>query len=58
MAKKNELYWQCKSCGHTIEADRPPATCPSCNQKCEFANVTCYTPECGLSGPDPKLLDK
>lgn len=49
-------WWQCGECGHTLQAAEPPETCPSCNRKCEFKNVTCYTPECGLDGPDPKLL--
>jgi len=58
MAKENQPFWQCKACGHTLAAAAPPETCPSCNKKCEFANVTCYTPECGFSGPDPKLMNK
>jgi rubredoxin len=53
--RSQSLWWQCGECGHTLEAAEPPETCPSCNRKCEFRNITCYTPECGLSGPDPKL---
>jgi rubredoxin len=29
---------------------QPPETCPSCKKKCEFVDVSCYTPDCG--GPD------
>jgi rubredoxin len=49
-------WWKCGECGHTLQADAPPETCPSCSRKCEFRNVSCYTPECDASGPDPKLL--
>jgi hypothetical protein len=34
----------------------PPETCPNCKEKCEFVNVTCYTPDCGGPGKiDPRL---
>jgi hypothetical protein len=34
----------------------PPDTCSQCNEKCDFLNVTCYTPECGGPGHiDPRL---
>lgn len=49
-------WWKCGECGHTLQAEAPPETCPSCNHKCEFKDVSCYTPECDTSGPDPKLL--
>ncbi|ROQ93393.1 rubredoxin-like domain-containing protein [Desulfosoma caldarium] len=42
--------WKCNNCGHTLQALTPPETCPSCKEKCEFLDVTCYIPECG--GPD------
>jgi len=42
--------WKCDKCGNTITVDRPPDICPSCKQKCEYVDVTCYIPECG--GPD------
>jgi len=49
-------YWKCTKCGYTLTASTPPETCPSCNLKCEFTNVTCYTPECGGPGNiDPRL---
>jgi hypothetical protein len=33
----------------------PPNVCPSCKEKCEFVDVTCYIPECG--GPDSGNID-
>ncbi|MFO0753720.1 MAG: hypothetical protein U0411_10415 [Thermodesulfovibrionales bacterium] len=42
--------WKCNKCGNTIHADAPPDTCPSCNEKCGYVDVTCYIPECG--GPE------
>jgi len=50
------MWWKCNECGHTLQAEQPPEQCPSCNKKCEFVNVSCYTPECDPGGPDPKLL--
>ena len=47
--------WKCNKCGYTLKADKPPEKCPSCNQKCEFLDVSCYIPECGMSGTDPRL---
>ena len=50
-------YWKCGKCGYLITAALPPNKCPSCKEKCDFRNVTCYTPECGGPGNvDPKLL--
>ncbi len=49
-------YWKCSNCGYTISAARVPEVCPECGEKCEFKNVTCYTPECGGPGNiDPRL---
>ena len=49
-------YWKCSKCGFLITVATPPDTCPSCKEKCEFLNVTCYTPECGGPGKiDPRL---
>jgi rubredoxin len=53
-----KITWKCGNCGYTFDADAEkslPETCPSCKQKCEFLNVTCYTPECGMTGQDPRL---
>ena len=47
--------WKCTKCGYTLETDSPPETCPACNEKCEFVNVTCYIPDCGDTGSDPRL---
>ena len=48
-------YWKCGGCGYTMQAEMPPDLCPSCNEKCEFKDVTCYAPECGFKGIDPRL---
>jgi rubrerythrin len=49
-------YWRCSNCRYTITAVKPPEECPSCHQKCDFTNITCYTPECGGPGHiDPQL---
>ncbi|MGA8831399.1 MAG: hypothetical protein ACLQT6_06535 [Desulfomonilaceae bacterium] len=53
-----KITWKCTKCGYTLEADPgvvPPETCPECKDKCEFVNVTCYIPECGMTGQDPRL---
>ncbi len=42
--------WKCNRCGNTVDAAAPPEECPSCHEKCEFIDVTCYIPECG--GPE------
>jgi len=49
------ISWKCGSCGYTFTFPEPPEQCPSCKQRCEFHNVTCYTPECGFKGIDPRL---
>jgi len=38
--------WKCSKCGYTIKQEKPPEPCPSCGEKCEFLNATCYTPDC------------
>jgi len=49
-------YWKCSRCGFLITAAMPPDKCPECKEKCDFLNVTCYTPECGGPGKiDPRL---
>ena len=47
--------WQCQHCGFREEKDAPPETCPSCKQKCEFVDVSCYTPDCQDSKADNRL---
>lgn len=49
-------YWKCSECGFTVTAGTPTKVCPECGGKCEFVNITCYTPECrGPSHIDPRL---
>ncbi len=53
-----KITWKCGKCGYTFESEAgtpPPKICPSCKEECEFLNVTCYIPECGFSGENPKL---
>jgi len=47
--------WKCKECGYIVKEDIPPETCPMCKKKCEFVDTTCYIPDCGKTGPDPRL---
>jgi rubrerythrin len=54
--KSCEPFWKCGKCGNTVQALTPPEKCPSCNEKCVFKDVSCYTPECGGPGAiDPRL---
>ncbi|MFH0844854.1 MAG: hypothetical protein V1930_05205, partial [Pseudomonadota bacterium] len=49
-------YWKCAKCGFLMTAASPPDACPECKEKCDFLNVTCYTPDCGGPGNiDPRL---
>lgn len=47
--------WKCKECGYMVKAETPPETCPMCKKKCEFVDVSCYIPDCGQTGSDPRL---
>ena len=47
--------WKCNKCGYKLTAETPPEKCSSCGQNCEWANVTCYIPECEDSGTDNRL---
>ncbi|MDM8537453.1 hypothetical protein QUF70_11905 [Desulfobacterales bacterium HSG17] len=47
--------WKCTKCGYTMEMDTPPDTCPSCKQKCDFVDNSCYTPDCQDSGTDQRI---
>ena len=49
-------YWKCRECGYILKAQNIPEQCPSCFRKCEFRNVSCYTPECGGPGNIDKSL--
>jgi rubrerythrin len=50
-----KTYWKCSKCGYTLAAPTPPQKCPECQEACEFKDVTCYTPECGIGNIDPRL---
>ncbi len=50
-----ENTWKCTKCGYTLQAPTPPDPCPSCKEKCEFVEVSCYIPDCGQGGVDPRL---
>lgn len=47
--------WKCAKCGYTVDSDTPPEECPSCKEKCEFLDVSCYTPDCEFDGNDKRL---
>ena len=47
--------WKCTKCGYTLTAEKPPETCPSCKAKCEFVDITCYTPDCNFEGTDKRI---
>lgn len=48
--------WKCNNCGNTIDVAAPPPACPSCKMKCDFIDVSCYTPDCG--GADAGTVDE
>lgn len=50
--------WKCSKCGYTLEAEAPPNTCPACQQKCDFLDTTCYTPDCTHQGVDHRIGKK
>jgi rubredoxin len=47
--------WKCANCGYEMQAPAPPDTCPSCKQKCEFLDNSCYTPDCIPGAKDPRI---
>jgi rubrerythrin len=53
--ERNMGEWKCSNCGYVVQADVPPEQCPSCKEKCEFVDVSCYIPDCGNTGKDPRL---
>lgn len=55
MSQPMKMSWKCSKCGYTLEIQRPPEKCPACKEKCEFIDVTCYTPDCFASGKDDRL---
>lgn len=51
------IHWKCGNCNFTFTAPSLPEQCPGCGEKCDFLNITCYTPECGGPGNiDPRLV--
>jgi len=50
--------WKCANCGYTFEAETHPDECPSCKEKCEFVDNSCYTPDCGEKGTDDRIGTK
>jgi rubredoxin len=55
-AGPNAPYWKCANCQYVLQTEQPPEVCPSCQQNCQFVDVTCYIPECGFTGPDGRLI--
>jgi rubredoxin len=47
--------WKCKNCGYELKAQKPPEECPSCKKKCEFMDISCYTPDCAATGKDTRI---
>ena len=47
--------WKCSKCGYALKVDVPPDQCPSCKEKCEFLDNTCYTPDCEFEGTDKRI---
>lgn len=51
-----QTHWKCGKCKFMFTAPSLPEQCPECGEKCDFLNITCYTPECGGPGNiDPRL---
>ncbi|MDM8516439.1 hypothetical protein QUF76_09585 [Desulfobacterales bacterium HSG16] len=47
--------WKCGKCGYVLKAEKPPEKCPSCGEKCEFLDNSCYTPDCQQEGTDKRV---
>jgi rubredoxin len=57
--EESKNWWKCSNCGYTSQAATPPETCPSCKEKCNFIDATCYTPECGgADNIDPQIAQR
>lgn len=54
------VWWKCSNCGYIFEgeAGKVPEKCPNCGEICTFYDVSCYTPECGFEGYDPKIAGR
>ncbi len=55
MDQSPQMSWKCRECGYTLSGSQPPEVCPSCGERCEFIDITCYTPECSGPGRDDRL---
>jgi rubredoxin len=57
MIDGTQMHWKCGKCKFMFTAPSLPEHCPECGEKCDFLNITCYTPECGGPGNiDPRLV--
>lgn len=56
MTQIPQVTWKCTKCGYTYTAQKPEETCPACKEKCEFVDVSCYTPDCSGPGTDDRLV--
>jgi rubredoxin len=48
--ENSQTHWKCGNCEFTFTAATLPEECPECKEKCDFKNITCYTPDCGGPG--------
>ncbi|MCF8042597.1 MAG: hypothetical protein K9K65_09930 [Desulfarculaceae bacterium] len=56
MSQIPQVTWKCTKCGYTYTDVKPAEECPSCHEKCEFIDVSCYTPDCADPGTDDRLV--
>lgn len=45
-----QTNWKCGKCNVMFTATSLPEQCPECGEKCDFLNISCYTPDCGGPG--------
>ncbi|MDR0912451.1 MAG: rubrerythrin family protein [Methanobrevibacter sp.] len=38
--KSEKVMWMCQKCGYTIENEKPPAKCPSCDHPTKYFEIT------------------
>ncbi len=48
--ESNLTHWKCGNCSFSFTSATLPEECPDCKEKCDFKNITCYTPDCGGPG--------
>jgi rubredoxin len=56
MTQLPQITWKCVKCGYTYTAAQPADECPACHERCEFVDVSCYTPDCAGPGTDDRLV--